>query len=78
MRAEYLQLLGTLGSHHTDPASPPATLRDPGDDYLVALAVAAHAEAIVTGDHDLLDHVALEPPAMTARQACERLGLLDD
>jgi len=38
--------------------------RDPRDDYLVALAVASGAEAIVTGDLDLLasdpDEVAIE------------------
>jgi uncharacterized protein len=31
-------------------------LRDPKDDYLVALARASDAEAIVTGDRDLLEH----------------------
>lgn len=36
-------------------------VRDPGDDYLVALARAAGAEAIVTGDRDLLDHEGLVP-----------------
>jgi predicted nucleic acid-binding protein len=51
-------------------------LRDPKDDYLVALAVAGRAEAIVTGDRDLLDHDGLVPPAITPRDACERFGLL--
>lgn len=58
-----------------DPVAPPATVRDPGDDYLVALAIGARAEAIVTGDRDLLDHDGLEPPAITPRTACERFGL---
>jgi predicted nucleic acid-binding protein len=52
-------------------------LRDPGDDYLVALALAANADAIVTGDKDLLDHPGLQPPAINARQACELLGLTE-
>lgn len=47
-------------------------------DYLVALARAAGADAIITGDRDLLDHEGLDPPALTPRQACELLGLLDD
>lgn len=59
-----------------DPRSPPAVLRDPTDDYLVALATTARARAIVTGDKDLLDHQGLHPPALTARAACELLGLL--
>lgn len=58
-----------------DPVSPPAVLRDPDDDYLVALADDARAEAIVTGDRDLLDHPGLKPEAITAREACRRLGL---
>ena len=60
---------------HDDPASPPAVLRDPDDDYLLALAVDAGAEAIVTGDRDLLDHPGLRPDPITAREACRRLGL---
>lgn len=60
-----------------DPVSPPRVVRDPADDYLVALARVAGADAIVTGDRDLLDHESLEPPAVTAREACVQLGLLD-
>jgi len=58
-----------------DPISVAAVLRDPRDDYLVALAQSVEAEAIVTGDRDLLAHVGLEPPAITPREACERFGL---
>lgn len=59
-----------------DPQSPPPVVRDPADDYLVALSRAADADAIVTGDRDLLDHEGLEPPAVAARDACAQLGLL--
>ena len=58
-----------------DPGDPPSILRDPDDDYLVALALTAGARAIVTGDRDLLDHPGLNPPALTARAACDLLGL---
>ena len=37
---------------------------DPRDDYLVALARAAGASVIVTGDHHLLDLEGLRPPAL--------------
>lgn len=57
-----------------DPVDPARVLRDRSDDYLVALADAAGAEAIVTGDRDLLDHEGLKPPALGARTACERFG----
>lgn len=59
-----------------DPKDPPAVLRDPNDDYLVALARAARARAIVSGDKDLLDHAGLHPPALTPRAACELLQLI--
>jgi putative PIN family toxin of toxin-antitoxin system len=59
-----------------DPRSPPAILRDPTDDYLVALAITARARAIVSSDKDLLDHPGLHPPALTPRAACELLRLL--
>jgi uncharacterized protein len=58
-----------------DPVDPPRVLRDPDDDYLLVLASIASAQAIVTGDGDLLDHDALDPPAVDAREACELLGL---
>ncbi len=60
-----------------DPAQVAAILRDPEDDYLIALARTAKAELIVTGDKDLLDHIDLEPPAVNARSACELLGLIE-
>jgi putative PIN family toxin of toxin-antitoxin system len=58
-----------------DPREPASVVRDPNDDYLVALALAANARAIVTGDRDLLDHPGLNPPALTVRAACELLEL---
>jgi putative PIN family toxin of toxin-antitoxin system len=42
-----------------------AVTRDPGDDYLVALARAAGADALVSGDRDLTSLVGLVPPVMT-------------
>jgi uncharacterized protein len=59
-----------------DPELVPAVLRDPGDDYLIELAKANGAEAIITGDRDLLEHEGLVPPAPSAREACVRVGLI--
>ena len=56
----------TLGGHadlRDNPGPPARRVRDPDDDYLVALAEAADA-IIVTGDANLLD-AELEPPAIT-------------
>jgi putative PIN family toxin of toxin-antitoxin system len=59
-----------------DPINPEPILRDPDDDLLITLAQTAEADAIVTGDKDLLDHSGgLQPPAITVREACEQLGL---
>lgn len=60
-----------------DPRDPERVLRDPADDYLIALARVAGAEAIVTGDRDLLEHAGLAPPAITSRAACVKLGLIE-
>ena len=70
-----LRALSTLTLLAEDPVNPERVLRDPADDYLLALAAASGVEAIVTGDKDLLKHPGLEPPAITAREAIERLGL---
>lgn len=61
-----------------DPSQVEPILRDPKDDYLLALGRQAGAEAIVTGDKDLLDHEGrLEPRAISLREACELLDLID-
>ena len=75
-REELPSALARIGLYRPDPVAPKPILRDPKDDYLLALADAADAALIVTGDKDLLDHPNLDPPAINARAACIRLGLL--
>lgn len=75
--AEAISIIRDAGTMLDDPADPPAVLRDPTDDYLVALAQEAGAEAIVTSDRDLLDHDGLKPPAIDARTTCKLLTLID-
>jgi putative PIN family toxin of toxin-antitoxin system len=61
----------------TDPPGPPAAVcRDPDDDYLVALATARHADAIVSGDPDLhvIDNKQLDIEILTPRQLVDRLA----
>lgn len=61
-----------------DPTDVEPTFRDPKDDYLLALGREASAEAVVTGDKDLLDHEGeLEPRAISPREACDLFGLPD-
>lgn len=71
--ADAIAFVESLGGHadlRDDPGPPTAGVRDPNDDYLVALAEAADA-TIVTGDDDLLE-AELEPPAITPAQLLAR------
>ncbi len=54
----------------------PAGLRDPDDVHVLACAVAAEADATVTGDNDLLTLGSFEGiPIIRAAEALKRLGL---
>jgi uncharacterized protein len=69
LAAQTTLLVDSRGPH-------PTVCRDPRDDYLVALAEASGAEAIVTGDLDLLaiDPGQLSIEVITPRQFVDRLG----
>jgi predicted nucleic acid-binding protein len=58
------------------PKDRPAVCRDPRNEYLVALATASGAEAVVTGDLDLLkiDEDQLSIEILTPRQLTSRLS----
>lgn len=58
-----------------DPPLIPGLTPDPDDDYLVALARAAGADYLVSGDRHLLELTDPEPPVLTPR---EFLVLLED
>jgi uncharacterized protein len=75
--AEIVASVEEAALHRDEPQEIEPLLRDPEDDYLVALARETDAEAIVTGDRDLLDHAGLTPPAIDARTGCRLLGLID-
>ena len=77
--AEVDELVAEIGRFcrvEPDPAGGQPILRDPDDDYLVYLARETGADAIVSGDADLTSE-ALDPPALTPRQALERFGLTE-
>ena len=56
-----------------DPPDPPAVSPDRGDDYLIALARAARADLIVSGDTHLTQLDDPTPPVLTPRQFLEEL-----
>ena len=57
----------------TDPPDPPSVSPDPDDDYLIALARAARADYLVSGDRHLLDLTDPHPPVLTPRQFLDQL-----
>ena len=62
----------TLAANPSPPY--PAVCRDPGDDYLVALARVAVVDALVTGDRDLLEVGDAGVAVITPRELVERLA----
>ena len=67
----FVETLGGYADLRPDPGTPAPRVRDPNDDYLVALAEAA-AAVIVTGDADLLD-ADLDIPAVTPHDLMARI-----
>ena len=69
-------IVGTA-EEHDDPGSGARLLRDPGDEYLVALATATGADLVVSGDRDLLEG-SVTPSVVTPRELLARLESSDD
>lgn len=57
-----------------DPPAQAGLTSGPDDDYLVALARAAQADYLVSGDRHLLDLADPVPPVLTPRQFLDPLG----
>jgi len=73
-RLRFLALVAALSEVVELPEVIPRICRDPDDDWVVACAVAGRAEAIVSGDRDLLDLQRVgRIPVLTARQFLLRL-----
>lgn len=67
--ADYLQVVELV-----EPVSIPSTSRDPDDDVILACALAAHADLIVSGDADLLVLKQFQDiPIVTAAQALKHI-----
>jgi putative PIN family toxin of toxin-antitoxin system len=69
----YVDALAREGVLILDPEQIPAITVDPADDYLVALAAAAGADAIVSSDKDLTELVDPPVPVLTPRELLQRL-----
>ena len=54
---------------------PQPVCRDPDDDEVLALAIAAHVDLIVSGDNDLLSLASFEGiPIIAPAEAVKRIG----
>lgn len=69
-----LSALAEEGVSAVDPEVHPGATPDPGDDYLVALARAAHAACIVSGDTHLTQLSDPRTPVLTPREFLNSLG----
>lgn len=72
--ASYLSLLEAQALRWPDPDPVPAITPDPKDDYLVLLAQACGAAALVSGDAHLTRLKDALPPVLTPRQFADRLA----
>lgn len=73
--AAFLDDLRRRGSHVSDPPPGAALLDDPTDEFLVQLALAADADALVSGDAHLTVLPASVCRVLTPRQAVELFEL---
>jgi putative PIN family toxin of toxin-antitoxin system len=71
--ADFLDILRSDAVVHPDPAVVERATRDPGDDYLVALAKAAEA-VLVSSDRDLLEADIGDLEVLNARDFLDRLA----
>lgn len=70
--ADYAQAVEIVIPDHV-----PQVSRDPDDDQVLACAIAARADAIVSGDKDLLDLKNYQGiPILTAKQAVDRVAMV--
>jgi uncharacterized protein len=65
---QFVDAIATLVDLVDDPVLISAATRDHGDDYLVALARGHNVDVIVSGDNDLLEWEAQNPPVVTPAQ----------
>ncbi len=69
----YVALLRRLATIVPEPPLIAGLTPDPGDDYLVALARAGGAWALVSGDRHLFGLIDPKPPLLKPREFIERL-----
>jgi uncharacterized protein len=71
--AAYVAAFAARAAHHPDPTIHTMIVRDPKDDYLVALVRAANADVIVSIDNDLLEAAVDDVPIWRPESLLHRL-----
>lgn len=69
----YVGGLASLAETLPDAQSPRRVTRDPKDDYLIALAVAAGADALISGDADILAVTRADARVLSPRALLDEL-----
>lgn len=77
-RDEFVARIQDQAELARDPEPGTASVRDPKDEYVVALARTERVDAIVTGDRDLLDAGLEELQILTPRQLLDMLAEAGD
>jgi uncharacterized protein len=68
-----VRAVGELAEHADDDPAPPTHTPDPADDYLLALAIKADADLLVSGDRHLTEMVGTEIPIVSPRDFVDLL-----
>jgi uncharacterized protein len=72
--AEFINGIAQDAEIVADPPAQAGLTPDPDDDYLIALARAANADYLVSGDRHLLELADPVPPVLTPRRFLDLLG----
>jgi uncharacterized protein len=74
----FIEILRREAAIVPDPTPQPGLTPDPGDDYLVALARAAGADYLVSGDTHLTGLADPRPPVLTPRAFLDLLAAAEE
>jgi len=73
---EFVEIIRRGAISVENPVIAEGVTRDPGDDYLVALAQAANVDYLVSGDKDLTSLTTVSPPVLSPAAFLDLLGPL--
>jgi putative PIN family toxin of toxin-antitoxin system len=75
--SRFVSLIRREADLRADPRDIPRLSADPKDDYLLALAAATRASALISGDPHLTELAAVQPPVITPARFLDLLSVGD-